>query len=119
MRSASTLARSSVSRAAAASAKSAPGHVGERLAAPAEQRVPQDTGGFAAGQRVTALASQPLESSRVDRVGRHGQTVPGRVGLDHVADPALAQFGPQPGDQRLQRVARVARRVVGPDMPGQ
>jgi hypothetical protein len=28
-------------------------------------------------------------------------------------------FGPQPGDQRLQRVTRVARRVTGPDLPGQ
>jgi len=67
---------------------------------------------------VTTLGGQPLEGRRVDGVGRHGQAVPGRVRLDHVADPALAQFGPQPGDQRLERVTRVARRVVGPDVPG-
>jgi hypothetical protein len=51
--------------------------------------------------------------------GRHGQPVPGRMRLDHVPDPALAQFGPQPGDQRLQRVARVGRRITGPELPGQ
>jgi hypothetical protein len=39
--------------------------------------------------------------------------------LDHVADPALAHFGPEPGDQRLQRVTRVARRIIGPELPGQ
>ena len=68
---------------------------------------------------MTALAGQPFEGHHVGRLGRHGQAVPGRVRLDHVADPALAQFGPQPGDQRLQRVDWVARRVTGPDLPGQ
>jgi hypothetical protein len=41
------------------------------------------------------------------------------VRLDHVARPGLAQFGPQPGNQRLQRVARVAERILGPELPGQ
>ena len=39
--------------------------------------------------------------------------------LDHVTDSGLAQFAAQPGNQRLQRVTGVARRVVGPDLPGQ
>jgi hypothetical protein len=41
------------------------------------------------------------------------------VRLDHVGEAGLAQVSPQPGYQCLQRVARIARRVVGPDLPGQ
>jgi hypothetical protein len=40
-------------------------------------------------------------------------------GLDHFADSSLAQFAPQPGIQRLQRVTGLARRIVGPNLPGQ
>ena len=39
--------------------------------------------------------------------------------LDHAADSGPAQFGPQPGNQRLQRVTGVSGRVVGPDLLGQ
>jgi len=39
--------------------------------------------------------------------------------LDHVARAGLAQFGPQPGNQCLQRIAGVAGRIVGPEFPGQ
>jgi hypothetical protein len=41
------------------------------------------------------------------------------VRLDHVARAGLAQFDPQPGNQCLQRIAGVARRIVGPEFPGQ
>ena len=98
------------------------GGVGQRLAPPGEQRVPQDPRGparVAVGQRAAALRGQLLEGHHVDRARRHGQAVSGRVRLDHVARPGLAQFGPQPGNQRLQRVARVAGRVLGPELPGQ
>ena len=100
----------------------APGGVGEGLAPPGEQRLPQDPrglAGVAVGQRTAALGGQRLEGRHVDRVRRHGEAVAGRVRLDHVADSGLAQFGPQPGDQRLQRVAGIARRVAGPELPGQ
>jgi hypothetical protein len=40
-------------------------------------------------------------------------------GLDNVAEPGVAQFGPQPGDKRLQRVTGISRRVVRPDLLGQ
>jgi hypothetical protein len=41
------------------------------------------------------------------------------VRLDHVGEAGPAQFGPEPGYQRPQRVTRISRRVVGPDLPGQ
>ena len=100
----------------------ASGGVGERLAPPGQQGVPQDPSGLAGvavGQRATTLGSQRLERHHVDRIRRHGETVSGRMRLDHVVDSGLAQFGPQPGDQCLERVARVARRVPGPDLSGQ
>jgi len=62
---------------------------------------------------------QRLEGHHVNRLRRHGEAVSSRMRLDHVADSGLAQFGPQPGNQRLQRVTGVAWRVVGPDLPGQ
>jgi energy-coupling factor transporter ATP-binding protein EcfA2 len=43
----------------------------------------------------------------------------GQVSVDHVARAGLAQFGPQPGNQCLQRIAGIARRIVGPEFPGQ
>ena len=98
------------------------GGVGQRLAPPGEQRVPQDPRGLprvAVGQRTAALRGQFLEGHHVDRFRRHGQAVPGGVRLDHVARPSLAQFGPQPGNQGLQGVAGVSGRVVGPEFPGQ
>ena len=98
------------------------GRVGQRLAPPGEQRVPQDPRGLdrvAVGQRAPALCGQFLERGHVDRARRHGQAVSGRVRLDHVACPGLAQLGSQPGDQRLQRVAGVAGRVLGPELPRQ
>jgi hypothetical protein len=100
----------------------APGRVGQRLAPPGEQRIPQNPRGrfgVAVRQRAAALGRQRLEGRHVDRVRRHREAVSGRVRLDHVADPGLAQFGPQPGNQCLQRVAGIARGVVGPDLPGQ
>ena len=93
------------------------GGVGQRLAPPGEQRVPQDPRGLprvAVGQRAATLRGQFLEGHHVDRARRHGQAVPGRVRFDHVARASLAQFGPQPGNQRLQRVTGVAGRVIGP-----
>jgi hypothetical protein len=118
---ASTLERSSVSRAAVA--RRSP--IRRRRPAagpPGEQRVPQDPRGLprvAVGQRAAALRGQFLEGHHVDRTRRHGQAVSGGVRFDHVARASLAQFGPQPGNQRLQGVAGVAGRIVGPEFPGQ
>ena len=98
------------------------GRVGQRLAPPGEQRVPQDPRGLprvAAGQRAAAPHGHFLEGRHVDRGRRHGQPVSGRVRLDHVARTGLAQFGSQPGNQCLQRVARVGGRVLRPEQPGQ
>jgi hypothetical protein len=39
------------------------------------------------------------------------------VRLDQVTEPGPAQLGPQPGNQRVQGVARVARRFSRPDLP--
>jgi len=36
-----------------------------------------------------------------------------------VENAGLAQFGPQPGNQCLQRIAGITGRVVGPELPGQ
>jgi hypothetical protein len=69
------------------------GRVGQRLAPPGKQRVPQDPRGparIAVGQRTSALRGQLLEGRHVDRGRRHSQAVPGRVRLDHVAHPGLA-----------------------------
>jgi hypothetical protein len=104
-----------------------PGTFGQRVGGEQHAQLADQAGSLAegqvgldaVGQHAGAQLGQPLEGHHVDGLGRHGQTVSGRVRLDHVADPALAQFGPQPGDQRLQRVTRVARRVAGPDLPGQ
>jgi oleandomycin transport system ATP-binding protein len=52
------------------------GRVGERLAPPGEQRVPQDPRGLvrvAVGQRLAAPGGQRLERHHVDRVRRHGE----------------------------------------------
>jgi len=98
------------------------GGVGQWLAPPGEQRVPQDPRGqprVAVGQRTAALRGQFLEGHHVDRLRRHGQAVPAGVRLDHVARPGLAQFGPQPGNQGLQGVAGVSGRIVGPEFPSQ
>jgi hypothetical protein len=82
------------------------------------QRVSQDPCRLtrvAVGRGAPAPDGQRFESHHIDRFRRHGQPVAGRVRLDHVTDSALAQLGPQPGNQRLQRVTGVARRVVRPD----
>ncbi len=98
------------------------GRVGERLAPPGEQRVSQDPRGLACvavGQRPAALGGQRLERHHVDRVRRNGEAVSGRVRLDHGAGSGLTEFGPQPGNQCLQRVAGITGRVVGPELPRQ
>jgi hypothetical protein len=98
------------------------GGVGQWLAPPGEQRVPQNPRGLrrvAVGQRAAALRGQFLEGHHVDRTRRHGQAVPGRVRLDHVARPGLAQFGPEPGNQGLQCITGVAGRIVRPEFPGE
>jgi len=100
----------------------APGRVGERLAAPRGQRGSQDPRGLlkvTAGQRAAAPDGERLEGHRVYSVRRHHQPVPGRVRFDHVINPGAAEFGPQPGDQRLQGVTGVGRQLTGPDLLGQ
>ena len=53
--------------------------------------------------------------SRLRTALRQRQPVARRMRLDHlVARAALAQRGTQPGDQRLQRIARVGRGLVLP-----
>jgi hypothetical protein len=100
----------------------APGRVGQRLTAPRLKRGaqhPRGRLGVAFDQRPAPLDGSGLEDGRVHGVGRHGQAVPGRVRLDHRTEPGPAEFGPQPGDQSLQRVAGVAGCLVGPQLFGQ
>jgi hypothetical protein len=86
------------------------------------QCVPQNQRGglgIAVREGAAALAGQRFEGHHVDRVRPHREPGSGRVRLDHGAKPGVAQLGPQPGHQRLQRVSGISWRVVWPDLPGQ
>jgi len=104
------MARSSPTRLSLSpSARPAPGGEGLAQYPPGGHRV---TG----GQRLAAVPRLGLERHRVDPVRRQRQPVARRMRLDHlVARAALAQRGTQPGDQRLQRIARVGRGLVLPE----
>jgi hypothetical protein len=98
-----------------------PGRVGQRLTPPGRQRGPQHRGGLLRvtfGQRAAAADGQGLEGQHIDRVRPDRQPVARRVRLDQLVQARPAQFGPQPGDQRLQGVARVGGRFRRPDLVG-
>jgi hypothetical protein len=71
------------------------------------------------GQRPAAPDGEGLEGQCVHRVRPHREPVSGRLRFDHVIQAGPAQFGPQPGHQRLQGVTRVGRRFFRPDLVGQ
>ena len=94
------------------------GHVGQRRPAPqaqrlGEQRRPGDV--VAVRQRRPAPPGQLLERPGIHLAGVRRQPVARRAVLDRVA----AQDPAQPGHQRLDRVRRVRRGVVRPQVVGQ
>ncbi len=95
------------------------GNVRQRGPAPGAEGRPQDLPGrrrITGGQRLAAVPCLGLEGHGVDQVRRERQPVARRMRFDHlVAEATLAQRGAQPGNQGLQRVARVGRRVVLPE----